>query len=46
MGKSAETHIRVREGTWRRLNQRKRPGDSFDDVIDRMLNRLDNVEGS
>jgi predicted CopG family antitoxin len=29
--------IRVGGDTWRQLNARKRPGDSFDDVIQRLL---------
>lgn len=29
------THIRVSEDTWKRLNKRKEPGDTFDDVIRR-----------
>jgi predicted CopG family antitoxin len=33
--------VKVDEDTWRRLNARKRPGDSFEDVIERML---DDVE--
>lgn len=35
--RKAETHIRVQESTWERLNRRKRVGDSFDDVISRLL---------
>jgi predicted CopG family antitoxin len=30
-----EVTLRVSEETWTMLNQRKRPGDSFDDVIRR-----------
>lgn len=29
--------VRVSDETWKRLNQRKEPGDSFDDVISRLL---------
>lgn len=32
-----ETRVRVSKETWRRLNARKEPGDSFDDVLDRLL---------
>ena len=31
------TTIKVRGETWTRLNVRKRPGDSFDDVVWRLL---------
>jgi hypothetical protein len=31
------TTIEVKVGTWQELNQQKRPGDSFDDVIQRLL---------
>lgn len=31
------TSIQISLGTWRGLNQRKEPGDSFDDVIQRLL---------
>lgn len=37
MDRKADTHIRVTEDTWAALNARKRPGDSFDDVIQRLL---------
>lgn len=33
MGRNADTHIRVTEDTWGRLNRLKGPGDSFDDVL-------------
>jgi len=29
--------IEIKTGTWKQLNQRKEPGDSFDDVISRLL---------
>lgn len=35
--RKSDTHIRVSEETWTELNIRKRPGDSFDDVIVRLL---------
>lgn len=41
MSRKAETHIRVREETWQRLNKRKGPGDSFDDVIVGLLNEVE-----
>lgn len=31
------TSIEVKTSTWRELNRRKEPGDSFDDVIGRVL---------
>lgn len=37
MAREADTHVRVTEETWKRLNQMKGPGDSFDDVIQRLL---------
>jgi predicted CopG family antitoxin len=38
-----ETRVRVSKETWRRLNARKEPGDSFDDVLDRLLARNDDA---
>lgn len=32
-----DTHIRVSEENWQRLNSKKKPGDTFDDVIDRLI---------
>ncbi|WP_254768267.1 antitoxin VapB family protein [Salinilacihabitans rarus] len=46
MGRKADTHIRVTEETWKRLNNRKRPGDSFDDVIERLLEDVEANEES
>jgi predicted CopG family antitoxin len=37
MTRRADNHIRVTEETWERLNKLKKPGDSFDDVIQRLL---------
>jgi predicted CopG family antitoxin len=37
MSRDADKHIRVTEETWRELNIRKQPGDSFDDVLRRLL---------
>lgn len=31
------TSIQVRNETWQELNSRKQPGDTFDDVIQRLL---------
>lgn len=38
------TNIRVSDEMWERLNRRKRPGESFNDVLERLLNRLDEIE--
>ena len=37
MGRDADTHVRVTEETWKELNRRKGPGDSFDDIIGELL---------
>jgi predicted CopG family antitoxin len=37
MPREADKHIRVTEETWLDLNKKKRPGDSFDDVLQRLL---------
>jgi len=37
MSRDATNHIRVTAETWRQLNRRKQPGDSFEDVIQRLL---------
>ena len=44
MARKSDTHIRVSEDTWTELNKRKRPGDSFDDVIKRLLEDSGGVE--
>lgn len=44
MDRKADTHIRVTEETWAALNAKKRPGDSFDDVIQRLLSNSDSSE--
>jgi predicted CopG family antitoxin len=31
------TTVEVKTETWKQLNERKEPGDSFDDVISKML---------
>lgn len=36
-----DTTIRISRGTWRRLHSRKEPGDSFDDVLDDLLEEVD-----
>jgi predicted CopG family antitoxin len=37
MARDADKHIRVTEETWKELNRRKEPGDSFEDVLERLL---------
>lgn len=45
MSRKADTHIRVTEETWSRLNRLKGPGDSFDDVLEELLDEHeDNAE--
>jgi predicted CopG family antitoxin len=34
---SEDTSIRIKVDTWRRLRSRKGPGESFDDVINEIL---------
>jgi len=36
------TAVNVDTRTWRRLNALKRPGESFDDVVDRLLEQNKN----
>ena len=38
------TSIQVTAETWRELNHRKEPGDTFDDVIQRLLEEADKDE--
>jgi hypothetical protein len=40
------TNIEVKTDTWRWLNARKQPGDSFDDVLTRVLGIGDQPDGS
>lgn len=42
MAQDDTTTVRVSPETWKRLNQRKGPGDSFDDIISQLL---DEAEG-
>ena len=41
MGRDVDTHIRVSEENWSRLNRRKSPGDSFNDVIGELLDAVE-----
>jgi predicted CopG family antitoxin len=47
MAREADNHVRVTDETWKRLNERKEPGDSFEQVIKRLLEETeDDVEGN
>jgi predicted CopG family antitoxin len=39
-----DVNIRVKRDTWRQLHNRKNPNDSFDDVIKRLLDRVEGDE--
>jgi len=41
MSDDEKAPVTVSTQTWRRLNALKRPGESFEDVIDRLLNDTD-----
>ena len=41
---SDRTTINVKNETWKRLVLRKEPGDSFDDVIQSLLDKAENCE--
>lgn len=38
------TTIQISDEAWQRLNSRKQPGDGFKDVVDRVLDRLEELE--
>jgi len=38
---SDDTSIRIKVGTWRQLRERKGPGESFDDVINGILDEAE-----
>lgn len=44
MAREEVTSIEVKKSTWKELNQRKEPGDSFDDVIQRLLHGCEDTE--
>jgi predicted CopG family antitoxin len=47
MSQDSTTHpIKVSEATWRDLNALKQPGDSFDDVVVRLLESEGEADGS
>lgn len=35
------TNIKLHDKTWKRLNSRKEPGDSFNDVVSRLLDQTE-----
>lgn len=39
-----DTGIRLSVSTWKRLNRLKEPGESFDDVLNRILDETDPPE--
>lgn len=41
---SEKTSIEVKDETWKRLNRRKERGDSFDDVINKLLSQTNAQE--
>jgi predicted CopG family antitoxin len=41
MGEDDTTTVKLKRDTWKELNSKKEPGDSFDDVIRRLLNETD-----
>lgn len=45
MAREADNHIRVTDDVWSDLNARKKPGDSFNDVITRLLEDGDDPSG-
>jgi predicted CopG family antitoxin len=44
--KDNTTTTKIKHSTWKRLHERKQPGDSFDDVINRVLNKAEKAEKS
>jgi len=42
----SRTNVKVSAETWRELNARKMPGDTFDDVIQRMLDDVEDDQVS
>jgi len=39
-------NIRIKKDTWRELHQQKEPNDSFDDVIQRLLQKVEDGQGN
>lgn len=44
MARKADHQIRVSESTWHQLHHRKGPGDSFNDVLERLLDEVEDEE--
>jgi len=44
MARKADHQIRVSESTWHQLHRRKGPGDSFNDVLERLLDEVEDEE--
>jgi hypothetical protein len=44
MARNADHQIRVSEATWHQLHRRKGPGDSFNDVLERLLDEVEDEE--
>jgi hypothetical protein len=44
MARNADHQIRVSESTRHQLHRRKGPGDSFNDVLERLLNSVEDEE--
>ena len=38
--------IEIGVGNWKRLNSRKEPGDSMNDIVTQILNRIEKIENS
>lgn len=38
------TTITIEKTTWKRLNSRKEPGESFEDVVERLLNDTEETQ--
>ncbi|WP_436933719.1 antitoxin VapB family protein [Halovenus marina] len=41
-----DVNIRIKRDTWKRLNSRKEPNDSFNDVLERVLDKVEAEEGN
>lgn len=39
-----DTSVRIKKDTWQRLNARKEPGKSFDDIISELLDQVEEAE--
>lgn len=40
----SSTSVRINHSTWRRLHERKEPGESHDDVITDLLDQVENAD--